>query len=126
MMKLRCTSRDYINFMGYCREYIDRFHLGQWEIKYRFDQSKESEKLANCEFGVNALHAKITLFADWTPGNEVTEKTLREAALHEVMHLLFAYLTTAEICNKGEMLIREREHEVINRLVLGLLYKRHK
>jgi hypothetical protein len=125
-MKIRCTPQDYVKFIGYCREYIDRFHLGQWEIVYKFDKKKESDKLAHCEFGVNALHAKITLYADWSPQNEVTDKTLRETALHEVLHLMFADLTYAEICSKGEVLIREREHEVINRIILGLLYKRHK
>ena len=125
-MKIRCTPKDYVNFISYCREYIHRFHLGQWEIKYKFNQDKESEKLANCEFGVNSLHATITLYADWSPQNEVIEKSLRETALHEVLHLLFADLTCAQIMDKGEVLIREREHEVINRLILGLLYKRHK
>jgi len=125
-MKVRCTSRDYVRFICFCREYLHRFHLGQWEVKYKFNQGETSEKLANCAFGVNSLHATITLYADWSPENEVTEKTLRETALHEVLHLLFADLTHTEICNKGEILIREREHEAINRLVLGLLYKRNK
>ena len=125
-MKTRCTSKDYVDFISYCREYIHRFHLGQWEIKYKFDQSKKSERLANCEFGINSLHATITLHADWTPENDVTEQSLREVALHEVMHLLFSDLTCTQILDKGEVLIREREHEIINRLILGLLYKRHK
>ena len=121
-MKTRCTNRDYIQFMEHCREYVTKFRVGHWKIKYKFDQSKSPDRLAHCEYKTANLAATITLFADWSPEDIVCDKNLKDTALHEVAHLVLAELTQAATEKSSKDVIYDREHEVIRRLCIGLCH----
>jgi len=122
-MKTVCTNSDYVAFIGYCREYVSKLRLGNWEIDYKFKKCKESPVYADCQITCNCLRATITLFSDWTP-DPVNTLTLKEIAYHEVCHLLFAPLIQSAFNKEEEVILREHEHNLIRNLCLFLFRQR--
>lgn len=59
--------------------------------------------------------ATIRLGTDFGPTYEVTERTLEEAALHEILHvLLHELIETSKVEGQSEDVIRSSEHRIIN------------
>lgn len=116
-MKTTCTNSDYVKFIGYCRDYIDKLRLGNWEVDYKFDKSAEVDRYADCHLDYSTLKATITLYADWSP-DAVNQTSLREIAYHEVAHILFAPLLQAADNEESEAILREHEHNIIKQMCL--------
>jgi hypothetical protein len=114
-MKTKCTNKDFEKFVQFCEEYLQKLRLENWEMVFKFDKTPDPPNYANCDISFEKLHARITLFSDWTP-DRVTQISLRELAYHEVVHILLAPLMEAH--SGLDSIVREHEHNIIKQLCL--------
>ena len=114
----KTTKRHFEIFQKEALLWIDRFGLTEWRIDF-FHGDNQSFPPDSCrawfDADVGGLVAMIGLAADWG-GDKITDKLLRQSAMHEVLHVLMAqmsWLADYRFPTKGAFL--EEEHKVIRR-----------
>lgn len=116
-MKTITNSMDFKKFKKYCDEYIVGHRLGDWMVQY--DHADLGKDLSCVVFETKQRIAKIKLNTKWDC--EVTDRNIREVALHEVLHLALSRLMdlaesrfTVSLDSLGDS-----EHDVIDRIIFA-------
>lgn len=117
---MKVTSKQFAFFKKCCKQYIELFSLGNWEITYKLEKLEGNR--CECWWKLSGYVATIYLNDRWQQGWPLTNKILRNCALHEVAHLLLARLSSnARARYVQEEDLRESEEEVVRRVVRALL-----
>lgn len=117
---MKTTKKDFELFKSECQKWIDRFGLTEWTVHFKFNSLSDRYIRARTNYDINAGSAAITLNRD--SENDPTKvyygTSLADTAKHEVLHLLFAKLSskaTSRYLNDGEL--EEAEHAILMRLM---------
>jgi hypothetical protein len=118
----KTSKSDFEGFKKKAYYYVGEFGLLEYEIDFvHKDLCNEDEPLCNAQAGVRVSApgkwATIYLNVDWGD-NPVTKHTIHSAALHEVLHILFAeYSCIAfERFNISQDQFTTCEHTILGRL----------
>lgn len=118
---MKVTNKQFAFFKMCCKQYIDLFALGNWEVGYKLETLEGNR--AECRWKLNGYVATIFLNDTWTGSvGRLSNKQLRSCALHEVTHLLLARL----LSNAGARFIQESDllestEEVVMRVTRAFL-----
>lgn len=109
-MKNKPTPEQVAEFAKFISEYQDLLNLRDWRIEHT-GKFAQKGAMADVDVSPDDRMAVWSLGRDW--GNcPVTEKTLRETALHEVLHIFLRPLMDA-CSSRDESAIETLEHSVI-------------
>ena len=109
------TKKHFEDFKSYVKEYQEKLGLKDWHI-YVFHKKTSNSAYAETFTGVADSAASIHLNISWTD-RELTEKELRECALHEVLHVVTAPLySEAKARYADEYTLEAAEHSVVVRM----------
>ncbi len=119
----KVTQKQFQFFKDCCQKYINRFNLNNWDVYYKLEKLEGNR--SEIGFKLGGYVATIFLDAGWSskisPLNNIE---LRKCALHEIIHLLLARLSTnANERFVQEADVKEAEEEIVRRLVYVLLKK---
>ena len=104
------TAEQVTEFEGYIKEYQDLLNLRDWRIEH---SGRTAQKGAMAEVAVSPEDRMAVWSMGTTWGNcPINEKTLRETALHEVLHIFLRPLMDA-CASRDESQIDTLEHSVI-------------
>ncbi len=109
------TKTDFNFFQKECRQLINTWGLTDWNIY--FSHQLLGDCLGSIVTNARTRMATIFLASDWED-HVTTEKTIKEVAKHEVLHLLFADLRTCAFdrhATEGD--IYKAEEAVVSRLM---------
>jgi len=115
---MKTTKKQFEYFKKCCKKYIDKFHLGYWEVDYYL------QKLDNADgrISANYIACRVSIFLDTSivlTNNDTIEEVIEYTAQHEVLHLLFSnisalarsrYATEDEINKTEEELVVKVQH----------------
>lgn len=108
------TEEAAAKFAAYVATWQDILSLGDWRIAVSERRSTRKVMAEVCKFDLGQRSATIRLGKDF--GNTpVNDHTLKETALHEVLHVFFYELIeTAMSEGEDTELVGSLEHRVIN------------
>lgn len=118
---MKVTSKQFAFFKRCCKQYIELFALGNWEVAYKLEtlEGNRSELI----WRLSSYMATILLNDTWTGiVRPLCNKELRSCALHEVTHLLLARVSSnarSRYIQEAELI--ESEEEVVRRVVAAFL-----
>lgn len=114
---MRTTRKHFEVFEREVRKWVDRFHLGRWDLAIAHMECGDDEE-ASCHARPNLLVARITLNTTWPEDSAtLTNDAVRLAGRHEVGELLLMPLTAELIvAGVGQEKIQKLTHEVIHTL----------
>jgi len=102
-------------------KWMTRFKIGGWDVNFDFDE--ENDGVANTTWNLEGRVCAFRIARDWEK-DPLTNKTIKETALHEVLHLILARimsLSTARYMRKTELI--EAQEEATNTLMNYILKK---
>ena len=120
--KNETTPQDFALFKNEILKWIKVLGLNNWEIYFSHSNIEHGDVLATTSWSLTNRSVTFTLSKDWADHARHDQEEIKMTALHEVLHLLLARLTTLA----RHRFIREEEildsiHEVVS--ILGeLLY----
>lgn len=118
-MKTHTTTADFQAFKAECQKWIERFGLSEWKVEYHHhDFGDDNRKQAQCCYSVDSKAAALRLAKRVLP-DAFGYIPLREAARHEVLHLLLAEYCDVCVASEAnsDVALVAAEHSVINRLL---------
>ena len=107
------NEEHFEEFKEYCGFFLNVLNLNDWRAY--FDFKNEEDSLASCMSNIKDRLANINLSKTWDVNPSKQE--LQAIALHEVLHVFFARLTTPLKTCLSDEYIGEIEHSMINALV---------
>lgn len=108
------TPAQFEQFKGYCREWLAKLGLTDWEIYYSHEDSDDS--LAWCSRKYEGKVATIGLCLN-LDSLEATPANLQKWARHEVLHVLLGDLQhLVNLRSISDNIVSATEHAVIRRL----------
>lgn len=108
------TPEHFEQFKGYCRQWLAKFGLTDWEIYYSHEDSEDA--CAWCGRKYEGKIATLGLCIDLST-QEPTPANLHKWARHEVMHVLLADLAhLVNLRSITDNIVSATEHAVIRRL----------
>lgn len=116
--KYTTTTDDFRYFCAQVEDFLDLFHLREWEACYEHVDGMDA--LASVQTDTGGGFAIFRLSVHWF-GLKPTRAELRETAFHEVMELMLAPLSAVafnyEIGHTEKVALTEKErHRVIRTL----------
>jgi hypothetical protein len=99
------------------RKWVEIFGLTEWELFFKFADFSKDNRFAEVKHFYQSKQAYFYLTKEIDFSSERIEKEIKDAALHEVLHLLLARLSVlAADRSWSEVDWNSAEHEVINRI----------
>jgi len=109
----KTTKKDFAVFHNECVRFIDLLGLYDYEIRIQHGPCKE---LGYCWYDDQGRSAIIELGPDWGDNNPVDKDSVKSAASHEVLELLFSRVRTM----LNEHHAEKRTDREIHRLITTL------
>ena len=114
-MANKTTKKHFKTFTEEARYWVGVFGLVDWDID--FYHSEGNDELACCGAEPEGRCARIDLNTNWPEGIEITDRSLKMAAFHEVCELLFYPLCSlAKDRYISEVAIETEKHAIIRTL----------
>ena len=112
-MKNPVSAEHAQKFAAYVANWKDVLGLADWRIAVHEKRANRKVMAEVFKFDLEQRSASIRLGKDWG-AEEVTDRTLNETALHEILHVfLFELIETAKLDPEPDIL-SSVEHRVIN------------
>lgn len=92
----KTTKHDFAVFKKEAEKWIKRFGLTDWKIKIEHRDTEDQSiapSLAWFAADAEACIASANLSLDWGKKDGITENELRRCALHEILHIVFSWLS---------------------------------
>ena len=113
---METTKENFTYFIKECEHWIEKFHLREWEFRFRHKDHKNS--LAWYKYGWEGRLVTIGLSIKWDE-IETTKYNLSKSAFHEVCEILLANLESTarlDICPSQEQELTASKHSIIRRM----------
>ena len=119
---MKTNSEDFKLFQNECQKWINKLHLGNWEITFRHENI---EAFADITSYYKAQEAIIRLATDISVQTQQEKrKMIKIHALHEIGHLLLENLWwQARARNFDSIAYQGEEHRIIHKLQRVFLEK---
>lgn len=110
---MKFTQEDFEFFKKECAYWIERYGLKQWNVIFFHKQLNERD--AETYTDIENFFAQISLTKSFKENQDEDKiKNLKQAAKHEIFHILFAKLKSkAKWRYATDYQIDEAEHEII-------------
>ncbi len=111
----KASKEHFEVFKTECEKWVKIFGLTDWYYHYIYNEDADSDNLADCTWDYASRQVVINLYDDWGDISEPTNESMREAAFHEICHILIArFQDLAYLPNPPEDEITSVGHAVIN------------
>lgn len=112
---------DFDFFVERCKYWVEIFGLGDWEVIYDLDESKNHEHLACAQPCIDSRSATIVLYKHWNKFSpENIKEELDRTALHEVIHVVLAKLSYYGRGWMNPRLVDEEDHVCTQRIMRAI------
>ena len=121
----KTTAKDFKIYKKAIRLWIDKFGLSDWRVEV-LHKKDINDSRGSVTYNSGERCCTIFLAPTWENDIEPTKEILECTALEEVLHVLFARLTTLAVDRylQHENDINEEEHSVIHKIERVLLDKK--
>ena len=110
---MKTTKKHFELFKKECKYWIDKLELSNYDVRYKWEELDHFDE-AQSKIKYNYT---VVLYLDTDWEEEVNNKEVKEAAKHEIVHLLLGRLTlNAEARFIGRSEIDEAMEEVVRKL----------
>lgn len=112
----RTTAAHFATFKAECARCIKLYRITGWRVDYLHTKCDESR--AQCRSNAKDQAAVLVLSTEWGTDIPATEALVKQAARHEVIHLIvdklheaacFRYVTKDEVTHAVESTVRHLE-----------------
>lgn len=126
----RTTKKHFEVFKKECKKWIDVFGLKGWYINYYHENWNEAEETGEawCAWEVKPRCASLCLCTEWDDSVPLTNKMIKRAAFHEVMHILLGRLFSFALTEDEKIpydIKAEEVHSLI-RIFENIFFERRK
>lgn len=87
------TKKHLEIYKKWVKYWMDEFKIGGWDVYFEIDKS-DKENIAGCKWNLKGKTCTFDISCGWGKVNPLSEKNIKESALHEVLHLAMANLVT--------------------------------
>lgn len=117
------TAKDFALFTKYVKHYQELLGLKEWRIDIMHQDCSDPDTVSRAWFmSKDEFISLINLSKHWS-GDEITNSRIKEAACHEVLHVLLAdIIRFAGLRFLPNGIIDEEEHRIIRRLERAFTY----
>jgi len=117
---MKTTKADFETFKAAAKTWQTKLGLMDWALY--FDHKLLEDEYARCYWANSDKTATIVLSTHWDKLRPKTNQEIERAALHEVLHLMFAqYCAQAEARYTTRDALESAEHSIIRQLESVLL-----
>lgn len=114
---MKTTKEDFLLFKKYALEWQERLGVTEWALYFEHTKDNMTDVYAQVFWDNGARLATIRFNKDWDGLREKSPKEIERAALHEVLHVLFAdFCAAGEARYSTQAYLDSSEHAVIRRL----------
>lgn len=115
-MRKPTTKKQFEYFRSCCEKAAKRYGLSNWVINYRHSNLKEEGYIADTEWNSTSMEAYIRLNKGVDEEELVDNELLKEAAIHEVRHILLGQINDLLENYYADEFIDPIIHDLIQRL----------
>lgn len=120
---MKTTNKHFEIFKKEVKKWMNEFKIGGWEVYFKINE-EDKESLSGCSWNLKGKVCTFELNRNWPEGDKVDNNNIKKSALHEVLHLVIAKITTMAVrryVNRDQ--VEEAEEEAVNTLINYILKK---
>jgi len=125
--KWKLYKKDIKKYERYCHLWAEALFLHAWNIVVSpadvITGPGDDDAVSGVDYDIFNKEAEISIIEEWPENMEPDDLALMECALHEVLHILLAPMTSMalERCNFSERQFNDLEHDAIKNLSVHLM-----
>ena len=119
---MKTTTAHFKLFCDEATYWLRELGVTDWHVVFKHQLCKG--EYSNVHYQFTSRKARISLSTSFD--QEVTTEKLKESALHEVLHLVFAELTSFAEAAAARHRVIESEHAALHRVLFPLIRARRR